>query len=175
LRVEVRKAGSMAVDESLVRTVERWLAPHEERLGALRGHRDGIDRQLRELGDEPTTDVPSTQREKVRAPRPVKPITKEVLERRRALIADEIAAHEALVSLARDRAILETLEDVLKNPDVAIEAAADPRGFARRRRIDLPRSMGVEVRVELDRTTVLIGYRTDTLTIVLELGGDDIE
>jgi hypothetical protein len=173
--LEVPKAGAMAVAESLPRRIERWLAPHEERLDALREHGDGFDRQLRELGDEATTDIASTQSEQVRTPRDVKPMTKEVLERRRELVADEIAAHEVLVSLARDRAVVETLLEVLENPEVAAEAATDPRGFARRRGIDLPRSVGVEVRVEQDRTTVLIGYRTETLTVVLELGGDDIE
>lgn len=165
----------MAVDESLPRRIERRLAPHEERLGALRGHRDEIERQLRELRDALAADVPSTRSEQEGKRRPVKPITEEVLERRQELIADEIAAHEALVSLARDPAVLETLEDVLEHPEVAAEAAADPRGFARRRGIDLPRSMGVDVRVERDRTTVLVGYRTETLTVVLELGGDGVE
>jgi hypothetical protein len=165
----------MAVDELLRRAIERRLVPHEERVGALLQHRNEIERQLREIGGEPATEALLLEDEKAPAPRPVKRITKEILERRRAIIADEIAAHEALASVAQDPAVLEALGDVLGKADVATEAAADPRGFARGRGIELPRSMGVEVRVEGGRTTVLIGYRHEAYTVVLELGGNDIE
>ena len=157
--------------EAVERGLERRLAVHEERLAALRAHLDEIERATREIDAV----IPEVGRES--APRskmdPSFRLPVPELERRRELIADEIAAHETLLALARDPTTIEALNDVLERPDVAAEAAEDPRGFARSRGVELPRNMGVQVRVVGGRTTVLIGYLREGFTVVLELGGEE--
>jgi hypothetical protein len=62
----------------------------------------------------------------------------EVLRQRIADLGEEAFAHELIIGLGRNAALIEALAQAHEEPAVASELARDPRRFFRSRGIDLP-------------------------------------
>src|SRR5262245_16656038 len=76
-----------------------------------------------------------------------------------AHFSEEAKFHENLLSLGRDRRIMQALDQLCASPDLVAELASDKAGFARRREIELPESAELEVESRHDGTRVLLHFR----------------
>jgi hypothetical protein len=74
------------------------------------------------------------------------------------LVAKMIKMHERLLALARDDRSLEALAELLTSPDSAQQAVRDPKGYARKRGIELPPALEIECTVRKERILVQINH-----------------
>jgi hypothetical protein len=89
-------------------------------------------------------------REMLRRPPPddaPKPPPRSALQRDLASIERAISKHEQVIALARDERVGEALQAVAGDPELAREAAADPRAFAARHGLELPETMVISMLV----------------------------
>ena len=128
--------------------IERQLRGHDQRLAKLRAWRDAVVAALRacegEGGRRPKAldTTPST----------------ETLEYERDALDREIRAHEILITLGRDRQALELLDQMVNDPSLAREAAANPRAFAKARGVELPPNLAVRVDIAGEKVSVQLDY-----------------
>ena len=128
--------------------IERQLRGHDVRLAKLRAWRDAVVAALH------TCDGEGGRRDKALDTTP----GTETLEYERDALEREMRAHEILIALGRDRQALELLDQVVNDPSLASEAAANPRAFAQARGVELPRNLAVRVDVVGERVTVQLDY-----------------
>ena len=69
-------------------------------------------------------------------------------------LREEAAAHELILRLGTDDAVMRALDEIHADAAVAAQATADPAAFARDRGIVLPDGAQVEVARSNDRTVV---------------------
>jgi hypothetical protein len=152
----------MPLPESHLKSLERHLRIHDEQLAALHASREAVTHEIRRR----ETAYPGRVGDEERDPNakvggiPVLISQREVIER-------EIGIHEALVALGRDRRSLDTLGELAGNPDLAREAARDPKAFAKDRGIEIPANMTLELDVDDDRISLRVTYYDELAPFVL--------
>jgi hypothetical protein len=119
-------------DNPHLATLQPYLELHEADLADLREQADILREMLRR---QPPND----------APKPPPP--REALQSDLASIERSISKHEHVIDLARDERVGELLQAVAADPDLAREAADDPRAFAIRHGLELPGTMVINVLV----------------------------
>jgi hypothetical protein len=82
-------------------------------------------------------------------------------------IAREIRIHELVLSLGRDRQILEALSELAEDPQAASRARDDAGSYAREKGISLPEGLDVGVEVEGDKVVVSVAYRDEVFPMML--------
>jgi hypothetical protein len=68
----------------------------------------------------------------------------------------QIAAHEQQAELVRDKRWTDALAELLADPKRAQAAARDPRGYARRLGVKLPRDLAVDLRIVAGRPDLTV-------------------
>ena len=126
--------------------IERQLRGHDLRLTKLRAWRDAVVSALRLCEGGRRDKALDTA------------ASSETLEYERDVLDREIRGHEILIALGRDRPALELLGEVVNDASLAREAAANPRTFAEKRGVELPRNMAVRVDIAGERVSVQLDY-----------------
>jgi hypothetical protein len=158
----------MALPESHRESLERYLRLDDERLEALRISHEAITREIsrREIV------VQGRPGDEERAPN-AKAGGIPVLISQREVIEQEIGIREALIALGRDPRVLDILGELAGNPDLAREAARDPRAFASDRGIEVPTNMALELDAEDERVTLRVTYYDELAPFVLMWNSED--
>jgi hypothetical protein len=107
-------------------TLQPYLELHQADLADLREQAD----KIREMLDRPSPGD---------APKP--PPQRSALQSDLVAIERSISKHEQVIGLARDERVGELLQAIADDPELAREAAGDPRAFAARRGLELPDTM----------------------------------
>jgi len=113
-------------------TLQPYLELHQADLADLREQADTLREMLRR---RPPDD----------APKP--PPSRSALQSDLASVERSISTHEQVIGLARDERVGEVLQAVADDPELAREAAADPRAFAARHGLELPGTMVINILV----------------------------
>jgi hypothetical protein len=151
----------MPLPQSHLKSLERLLRIHEERLAELR-------RQLKKLLEGETDHDKKSDKEddkkrgssdhKDHDPRMRNP---ERIKVRRELLEREIRIHELMIEIGHNPKVLDALGDLIKNREYASEVARDPKSAAQKRGIELPASMILHLDLEPDRVMLDINYYED--------------
>ena len=113
-------------------TLQPYLELHEADLADLREQAE----RIKEMLDRPPPGD---------APKP--PPQRSALQSDLISIERSISKHEQVIGLGRDERVGEVLQAVAGDPELAREAAADPRAFAARRGLELPDTMVITMLV----------------------------
>jgi hypothetical protein len=76
-----------------------------------------------------------------------KPRSIAVLHDQCSMLDQQIERHEQLIALGRDERVLRALDELAEHPELVVDAAGDPRGYARARGIELSFTMDVVLRI----------------------------
>jgi hypothetical protein len=136
----------MPLPESHVRSLEAHLKVHEDDTVELREMLAVVSREIERREAEGGRD-PSLKPEGIPG-----------LIAQRAMTEQKIARHETLLALGRDHRSLDTLGELLENPELAREAARDPILFAKARGIEVPSNMAVDLEVSENRIKLQVTY-----------------
>jgi hypothetical protein len=113
-------------------TLQRLLKLHQADLADLREQADRVREMLRR---PPRDDAP-------------KPLpSRSALQSDLASIERAISKHEQAIGLLRDERVGEVMQAIANDPELAREAAADPRAFAARHGFELPDTMVINMLV----------------------------
>jgi hypothetical protein len=150
----------MPLPESHLKSLERHLKIHEEEIATLHASSEALSREieLREAGES-------------RDPNP-KAYGLPGLVSQREMIKQGIGKREMLLALGRDQRILDTLGELLDSPELAREAARDPKAFARERGIELPSNMELNLDVYEDRVNLRVTYYDELAPFMLTWTND---
>jgi hypothetical protein len=152
----------MPLPKSHLESLERHMRIHEEELADLRTSLRAVTREIGRRQETHPERVPDKERDPANKAGGVS-----VLESQRDVIEREIAIHDALIALGRDRRILDALGEIAGAPDLAREAARDPSAFARERGIELPANMELKLDVDRERLTLRVTYYNELAPFVL--------
>lgn len=107
-------------------TLQPYLELHQAEIADLRAQADTLREMLR--GPKPKNS-------------PKAPPSRSALQSDLERIERSISKHEEIVGLARQEGIVDLLQTVADDPELAREAAADPRAFVERHGFELPSTM----------------------------------
>jgi hypothetical protein len=113
-------------------TLQPFIGFHQADLAELREQADKLREMLRR---RPPKD----------APKPPPP--RSALQGDLATVERTISKHEQVIALARNERVTEVLQAVANDPELAREAAVDPRAFAARHDLHLPDTMVINMLV----------------------------
>ncbi|MCE0764771.1 hypothetical protein LWC35_17920 [Pseudonocardia kujensis] len=110
-------------DNPHLASLQPYLELHKADIADLREQADVLREMLRR---PPPADAPKS------------PLSPSILESDLKSVERSISTHERLIRLGRDERVGEVLQAVADDPELAREAAVDPRAFAARRGLELP-------------------------------------
>lgn len=169
----------MPLPQSHLKSLERQLRIHKERLALLRRMLENILAGEKHHEEEPHVEGGkkrgSDDREKVskaaRDPNP-KMRSPEWIKGQREAIEREIHIHEQLIEIGHNPKVLDALGDLIENREYASEVAGDPKAAARKRGIELPASMILRLYQEADRVQLQINYYEDLFPFMVTWDSD---
>ncbi len=129
--------------------LERYLRIHDEQITALLASKEAITREIGRRQNKKQGEPSKPNAKIARTP---------TLAARRDAIERRISIHKELVALGRDQRILDVLDEVASNQDLAREAASDPNAFAKSRGIKIPANMKLEADAEEDQISLRVTY-----------------
>lgn len=146
----------MVLPANHLESLQRQLRVHEERLQLLWSHLKLLEAQASNPDFDPNP--------KVRSP--------EWIEGQRELLLNEIRIHEELITLGQDPKVLEALGELVENRGYARKIARDPKNAARKRGIELPAEMSLNLNLEPDRVQLRIVYTKDLFPFLVIWNSD---
>jgi hypothetical protein len=159
----------MPLPESHRESLERHLSIHDQQLEALHTSQQAFTREIerRETAD------PGRAPDEGREPN-AKAGGIPALMSQRQVIERKIRIHEALAALGRDQRSNDSLGELIGNPDLAREAARDPKAFAKERGIEIPANMAVEIDVDEDQIRFRVAYYDELAPFLLTWNVDGL-
>jgi hypothetical protein len=151
----------MPLPELHLESLERLLRIHDEELVALHTSLQAFTREI----DRRETAYPGRVGDEGRDPN-AKVGGIPILISQREVIEQKIRVHEVLIALAREQRYLDTLGELLGNPDLAREAARDPTSFAEDRGIEIPANLALELYIDEDQVSLRITHYDEFVPFV---------